>query len=103
MKGDWRGVTHYAIQAKDGRYWHGPDKDDGATWGSPAYAELLPTPKAAQKALEALECPSAAEAAVVAAPAAALVGGEPTEAKDTKTKETIRLLVPNSVRKRMLQ
>lgn len=77
-----------SLQARDGRYWHGPYKDAGTTWGAAVDAWLFDDEKGAHKALRGLSCPSAADAGVVIAPAAALVGGEPAEATDGELEET---------------
>lgn len=74
---DWR-----SIQAKDGRWWHGPEKDEGRTWGDAVEAWVLESPKAAQRALEGLSGPSAEEAKITAPPWAALLGGLPADATD---------------------
>lgn len=72
----------FCIQAEDGRYWHGPLKDAGATWGAGVEAWLLEGERAAREALRGLSCPSAESAKLVAPPWAALVGGLPDEATD---------------------
>lgn len=77
-----------SLQAKDGRYWHGPEKDTGITWGAGVEAWLFADEKAARKVLEGLSCPSAADASIVQPPVAALVGGEAADAIDGELEET---------------
>lgn len=82
-------ASFYAVVSA-GRWWHGPEKDGGVCWGSAGQAWITPSRRAAQSALDGLVCPSAAKAEVVAAPAAALVGGAPQDASDGAVAQKLR-------------
>lgn len=93
----------YVIQAKHRRFWHGPYKDAGVCWGRAAEAWLFEDAKAARAALRGLSCASAAEAEVVEAPGAALVGGEPTEATDGELEVALDNVVKPAKRYRIIR